>query len=164
VTAQREEPFVEPRPFEPNDARIFFGRDDEVKDLAALAVFHRVLLLLAQSGAGKTPLINTKLLSKLVEEGFDVLPPARVSGGVPAGVDVLSVFVFSLAMSLGGFTEAVLRLARLSLVEALQRRLADDATIFQSAGVHRAARTARGPILAIDQFEELFTTRADLWR
>ena len=164
MTAQREEPFVGPRPFEPNDRRIFFGRDDEVKDLTALAVFHRVLLLHAQSGAGKTSLINTKLVPTLIEDGFDVLPPARVSGSVPAGVDVANVFVFNLAMSLGGHPQALPELARLPLARVLQRRLENDPALFRAPEDLPVAGAARAPMLIIDQFEELFTTHADRWR
>jgi len=71
-------PYRGPRPFEIGEQKIFFGRDREVKDLLSLIIAHRVVLLYAQSGAGKTSLLNAGLIPLLIEEGFDVLPVARV--------------------------------------------------------------------------------------
>src|SRR5262245_32138328 len=73
------ERYVGPRPFEPQDRDIFFGRDGETLDLVSLVVAYRVVLLYAASGAGKTSLLNAGLVPALQhEEGFEVLPPARI--------------------------------------------------------------------------------------
>src|SRR5947208_3048712 len=72
-------PYVGPRPFERTEHTRFFGRDEEARELLSLVVAHRVVLLYAASGAGKTSLLNAGLGPLLEhEEGFELLPPARV--------------------------------------------------------------------------------------
>jgi SOS regulatory protein LexA len=51
---QERNPYVGPRPFEPQDRYRFFGRDPESSELLSLVIAHRVLLVYAPSGAGKT--------------------------------------------------------------------------------------------------------------
>ena len=55
------EPYVGPRFFRREDQSIFFGRSREANELLSLVISHSVVLLYAQSGAGKTSLINAKL-------------------------------------------------------------------------------------------------------
>ncbi|HXN58800.1 MAG TPA: hypothetical protein VN912_09485, partial [Candidatus Angelobacter sp.] len=77
------EPFVGPRPFEREEEEFFFGRDREAEDLVSLVIANRVVLLYAQSGAGKTSLVNARLVPGLEKEGLEVLPPGRVRGLTP---------------------------------------------------------------------------------
>ena len=56
------QPYVGPRPFERKDQTLFFGRDREADDLLSLVVAYEAVLFYAQSGAGKTSLINAGLL------------------------------------------------------------------------------------------------------
>jgi hypothetical protein len=58
----------------------FFGRDDETDELLSLLLGHKVVLVYAQSGAGKTSLLNAKIIPELEENGLHVLPVARVEG------------------------------------------------------------------------------------
>ena len=44
------------------------------------------MLFYAQSGAGKTSLLNTQIIPALEEEGFNVLPVVRVGSDVPPGL------------------------------------------------------------------------------
>src|SRR5436309_4669493 len=106
-----------PRPYEEKDARIFFGREREARDLLSLVIANPLLLLYAPSGAGKTSLINARLVPMLGKvrdhrlipllgegKGFDVLPTARVSGLLPEGFDLdatpgANVYVFNTLMS-----------------------------------------------------------------
>ena len=80
-------PYPGPRPFEPGEHNLFFGRDREVADLLSLMIAHREVLLYAQSGAGKTSLLNAGVMPSLIQEGFEVLPVARVRGLIPDGID-----------------------------------------------------------------------------
>src|ERR1700756_3743851 len=73
-------PYVGPVSFRPEDEPIFFGREHEADDLISLVVAYPVTLLYAASGAGKTSLINAKLLPALRERDATVLGPARVTG------------------------------------------------------------------------------------
>ena len=76
-------PYVGPRPFEPSEAAWFFGRDDEAEEVLTLLMAERIVLLFSPSGAGKTSLIQARLLRQLTAQGFDVLPTLRV-GADPA--------------------------------------------------------------------------------
>jgi hypothetical protein len=68
-------PYVGPRPFEREHAPLFFGRDREANELVSLIISHTEVLLYAQSGAGKSSLVNARLIPLLEAEDFDVLPP-----------------------------------------------------------------------------------------
>ena len=71
-------PYVGPRPFETEDQGRFFGRDREASDLLSLVVAHRAVLLYAQSGAGKTSLVNARVVPMQRDEEFEVFPTARL--------------------------------------------------------------------------------------
>ena len=79
-----ENPYVGPRTFSEEQANLFFGRTREARDLLALVLSERLVLYYAQSGAGKSSLINTRLIPSLRDdEGFEVLPIGRISGELP---------------------------------------------------------------------------------
>ena len=90
-------PYVGPRTFTYEQRHLFFGREREARDLLARVVSERVLLFYAQSGAGKSSLLHTRLIPQLrEEEGFAVLPVGRVSGELPTGVtDVANIYLFN---------------------------------------------------------------------
>jgi YVTN family beta-propeller protein len=73
-------PFVGPRPFDRDaeDQGRFFGRDDENNEIVSLIASHKLVLIYAQSGAGKTSLFNAKVIPTLENEGYEVLPITRV--------------------------------------------------------------------------------------
>src|SRR5262249_22750179 len=81
------EPYIGPRPFECNsaDQNRFFGRDDEARELLSRITAHSAVLLYAQSGAGKTSLINARVIPRLKEAGFEVLPPASIRNPATTG-------------------------------------------------------------------------------
>lgn len=95
-------PYVGPRTFTEQEERFFFGREREARDLTARIVSERLLLFYAPSGAGKSSLLNTRVIPKLRdEEHFQVLPVGRVSGELPAGLkEVKDIYVFNLMASL----------------------------------------------------------------
>ena len=94
-------PYVGPRTFTREDRERFFGREREARELLSLVISQRLVLFYAQSGAGKSSLINTRLAPQLGEAGFVVLPVARVGGELPAGVAAAdNVFLFNLMLSL----------------------------------------------------------------
>ena len=55
-------PFVGARPFAEVDKLLFFGRTRETHDLISLIVTQTEVLLYAASGAGKTSLLNARLI------------------------------------------------------------------------------------------------------
>ena len=149
-----DNPYVGPRTFEEDEQDMFFGREREAKDLLSLVMSERLVLFYAQSGAGKSSLINTRLLPGLRQAGFQILPVGRVRGDVPRGVgDIENIFVFNLILNLDQNQQEVFSFTRASLSEYLGRRL--DSGDAQPSPRPRA--------LVVDQFEELFTANLEHW-
>jgi WD40 repeat protein len=147
-------PYVGPRPFADNDQerRLFFGRERESADLLSLVMAERIVLFYAPSGAGKSSLINARLLPALRDEGFTILGKARVGGQLPSDAQVNqidNVYMFNLLRDLDQDRTDHSALA--------QQRLSD----YLAANPANPDRPDR--VLIIDQFEELFTTYADQW-
>jgi conflict system STAND superfamily ATPase/WD40 domain-containing protein len=145
-------PYIGPKPFTQAQAGLFFGRDRESRDLLAQVLSERLVLFYAQSGAGKTSLINSRLIPGLAAARFRVLPVGRVSGLVPDEIQPHNVFIFNLISRLVGVPDSdsspAEDLATMTLAESLAR----DEAIGNAPSV-----------LIIDQFEEIFTTRLDQW-
>ena len=85
------DPYVGPQPFRHADWKRFFGREEPADELLSLVLASRVVILYAQSGVGKSSLVNAGLRPLLEKESFDVLPTARVQGGLPAGKTALQL-------------------------------------------------------------------------
>jgi hypothetical protein len=158
MSDQIANPFVGPRPFEEEDSKNFFGRNEEIHLLTSLVISHRVVLFYAPSGAGKTSLLKAKVIPNLRErKKLQTLPIARVGGGLPAGVDggqVENIYVFNTLVNLAGKRAQPAALLGLSLRKGLQpylERQADDQRL-------------RPQLLILDQFEELFTTHPDRYK
>ena len=73
----RPNPYVGPRAFETGEQ--LHGREREARELLLFLISQRIVLLHSPSGAGKTSLIQAGLIPRLREEGFNVLPVARVN-------------------------------------------------------------------------------------
>jgi len=144
-----QNPFVGPRPFDRKDRRLFFGRDRESGDLLSLTIAHSLLLFYAQSGAGKTSLLNTRLIPMLEEEGFEVIT-GRVAGPVPKEVDqrqIKNLYAYNVLLSCAGPAARPQSFVDKSIADFLREKQRDSAS--------RDSPKARALIL--DQFEELFT-------
>ena len=151
------QPYVGPRPFEQEDQKLFFGREREAGDLLSLVVAHATVLLYAQSGAGKTSLLNAGLIPLLRAEGFEVLPPARVRGLIPQDIapeEIPNVYVFNTLMSWAEREADPKQLAHASLADFLQER--KRLTDAEGQPAPRA--------IVFDQFEELFASHPERWQ
>ena len=154
---ENKNPFIGPRPFEQKDKGCFFGRLREVNDLVSLIIAHRVVLLYAQSGAGKTSLLNAALTPRLEEEGFEVLPTARVRTAIPEGPlpeSISNIFIFAALTGWSQGSANAQRLAGTNLAGFLK-----DKPHQMDKGNLPLPR-----LLAFDQFEELFTFYPDRWK
>jgi WD40 repeat protein len=150
AAAPRLNPYVGPRSFKMGEK--LYGRDREALDLLDLLIAERIVLLYSPSGAGKSSLLQAELLPRLVEEGFHVLPPIRVSMEPPSlgeGITVANRYIFS---------------ALLSLEEGLapnqQIPLAELATMELDTYLRRRPRPHDAPdsdVVLFDQFEEILT-------
>src|SRR5262252_1313744 len=157
MAAADQKPYVGLRPFGRDEEDLFFGRDRETRDLCSLVVAHPIVLLYAASGAGKSSLLNAGLIPLLEQRGYDVLPPARVSGRIPDAIktsEVNNVYAFNVLSSWAGPS-----VDPRDLVKA-------DIAGFLASRPHR--KDAAGePVLRVvllDQFEELFTFAPERWQ
>jgi hypothetical protein len=153
---QTTSPYVGPKPFEREDRLKFFGRDREQEELFSLVISSPAVLLYAQSGAGKTSLINAGVLPVLEKEGFIILPVARVRGLIPKTVplqNISNIFIFNTLLSWAHKDVAPQALIHKSLTDYLGEKL--QAT--DNKNTHPC-------LIIFDQFEELFTTYQDHWR
>ncbi len=152
-------PYVGPRPFERADRDRFFGRARETRDLLALIMAERVVLFYAESGAGKTSLLNTQIIPHLEEEGFYVLPIVRVGSELPPGLPataVKNIFVFSVWMGLMGQETPLATMTGNNLLAAIKHQWAN--------APRDEFEEPHPPVLILDQFEEILTTHRDHWQ
>jgi WD40 repeat protein len=146
------EPYVGPVPFEAKDEAVFFGREGESDELLSLAIAHPVVLMYAQSGAGKTSLLNANFVPKLKKESYEVLPIARVQGNdCDAGTNI---YVFNTLMNWAEGKVDPRQLARMTLVDFLRT------LVHQKNNVEWELPR----FLIFDQFEELFTAYPQRWQ
>jgi WD40 repeat protein len=150
------EPYVGPRFFRREDQSIFFGRSREANELLSLVISHSEVLLYAQSGAGKTSLINARLEPLLEGEEFEVLPVARMRTGVAGWeqLPIANVYVFHTLVSWAGDSLPAQVLARMTMPEFLKQR--EQATEEEELG--------KSSVAIFDQFEELFTLYPEHWK
>jgi hypothetical protein len=165
-------PYVGPRTFTEEESNRFFGREREARELYSLVVSERLVLFYAQSGAGKSSLLNARIIPRLKENNFEVLPVGRVSGEIPEGVDsVNNIFVFNLMAALDQKNTDPNLYANLELAEFLAALVSDDGQeyyfdpdllgrmeneeVFDDQSIF---------VLLIDQFEEIITTHPGSWQ
>lgn len=150
-----EEPYVGPRAFERRDQQRFFGRNWEASQLLARIIAHPVVLLYARSGAGKSSLLNAKLVPMLKQEGCHVFPTVRVR---PVSMETAN---------LGDDTNFYVYNA----LHCLEPEA--DAKDFRQATLDRylldwpppaGAGEPLPKVLILDQFEEMFTVGDDWWQ
>ncbi len=154
----KNNPYVGPRPYQRRHSRNFYGRNREARDLLSLLLAERVVLFYAPSGAGKTSLLNAKVLPALEEDGFQVLPPVRVGSAIPPTVSadtIPNVYIFSVLLGLAGDKLSPEQLPPYTLSQFLQE--------FYPAQEDEATMSIRPQLLICDQFEELFTAHPEYW-
>lgn len=151
------QPYVGPRPFEQRDAEFFFGREREASELASLIIAHEAVLLYAQSGAGKTSLLNARVIPMLTEKDFEILPVARVQGPLPQDLQpqaIPNIYIFNTLMSWIKERVDLQAIAQLSLVDYLKQQ----AHPLDEEGLPKPR------LVVFDQFEELFTAYPHRWQ
>jgi hypothetical protein len=147
-------PYIGPRPFGMGSEfqKRFFGRDYETNEILSLVLAHNVSLLYAQSGAGKTSIINAQILPALKARGYELLPILRVRSSSKDDTNTTTsqpsnVYMFNALrnMKTGINPESILNQ---SLAQFLKGH-------FPPEEVRRGRY--RPQIIIFDQFEELFT-------
>ena len=145
-------PFVGPRAYGRDDR--LYGRDGETEDLLDLLVAERVVLLHSPSGAGKTSLVQARLVPRLEEDGFHVHPIVRAAHdqptSLPDGQAPPNRYALSTLLS---FEEA--------LPAQAQRPIDDLAGLTVARYLAEAPRPDGAPdssVVVFDQLEEVLTT------
>jgi hypothetical protein len=157
-------PYVGPRTFTTAERHLFFGRTREARDLLALVVSERLVLFYAQSGAGKSSLINTNLIPGLQAEGFEVLPVGRVSGQTGEGVQPDNIFAYNLLLDLHQADQIPATLATMSLSNFLDNLVLHNGTfVYDEQYAYPEDEELKPRVLIIDQFEEILTTHQEQW-
>jgi hypothetical protein len=165
-------PYVGPRTFSQEQRHLFFGRDREGRDLLARVLSERLVLFYAQSGAGKSSLINTRLIPGLRDMGYAVLPMGRVGGELPADVEAVdNVYLFNLMLSMAQTETALDRFGGLTLSRFLAglstedgyHYTYDEAALPPSGAAGDETPPIQPYVLIIDQFEELITSHPGRW-
>src|SRR5689334_16533794 len=149
-------PYPGPRPFNGEEKNLFFGRDFEVDELFSLVNAHQAMLLYAQSGAGKTSLLNAGLVPRLVNEKVQVLKTSGFGGmSQKLGVERIdNAYVFSSLMLLSDGETTPAQLAQTTFTNFLKQK----EHFTDKRGIH-ALR-----VVIFAQFEEIFTVYLDRWR
>lgn len=153
----KNNPYVGPRPYERGDRHNFYGRNREARELRALIVAEREVLFYAQSGAGKTSLLNAMVIPALEEKRFLVLPVARVGSDLPPEIEpeaVDNVFSFGALLTLAQEETPPEALLGHTLLTFLEEYYPESASPKPNTPL----------VLIFDQFEELFTTHRDRWQ
>ncbi len=153
MAARDSQPYVGPRPFETSDRGLFFGRGREADDILSLIMFHRTVLLYAQSGAGKSSLINTSIIPGLQAAGFATPPVVRIRGA-PAEYLAAAANVYL----------ANIRFALTPVGAEPPAAGAPELTLLEMLRAVGPPPGGQGPVLVFDQFEELFTTYQERWQ
>ncbi|MCP4699225.1 MAG: hypothetical protein GY862_20605 [Gammaproteobacteria bacterium] len=160
-------PYIGPRTFSREETERFFGREREARELFSLVISSRLALFYAQSGAGKSSLINTRLIPGLQEAGHAVLPIGRVGGEEEIG-EVDNIFVFNLLLRLDQGNASPERFARMRLSDFLTRLTSTDGEYYYydtDTGAETEKNTEDEPVhvLIIDQFEEIISACPERW-
>ena len=149
-------PYPGLRPFQQDEAHLFFGREAQIEDMLARLEDRRFLAVVGTSGCGKSSLVRAGLIPAL-EQGFlsDALPNWRIAVMRPgsAPFDNLTTTLLSEsalgherqgASQAAALLQAALRRGPLGLIEAVaESHLPEGTNLF----------------LVVDQFEELFRYR-----
>ena len=154
----RPNPYVGPRAFETGEQ--LYGREREAHDLLLFLISQRIVLLHSPSGAGKTSLVQAGLIPRLREEGFHVLPVARVNLEPPPALSEklgtgFNRYVYSVLLSLGEGIPPdkqvpLEQLAGMSLAQYLDQRPRPE----PAPGEEDRPQVE---VLIFDQFEEILT-------
>ncbi|MGH3698397.1 MAG: TIR domain-containing protein, partial [Pseudonocardiaceae bacterium] len=148
-----ENPFPGLEPFTAALSRVFFGREDEAREvgnrLRALGSTGGLLALVGPSGCGKSSLLNAAVVPLLDSDPAWLIVPSLVPGTDPLPELARALAATATRLELGWLASDVR--GKLEAGPDGLRRVADD-LLAASPGTH-----PRRLLVTIDQAEELFT-------
>ncbi len=129
--------------------RYFYGREEEVAELARRVRRKTLTVLFGQSGLGKTSILRAGIVPRLRPEGFcAVYVRIDYSPEAPSPSEQIKQAIFRATLASGQWTRSGVAVAGESLWEFLHHR--DDV-------LHDEQGKVLIPLLIFDQFEEIFT-------
>ena len=149
ATVDAQSPWLGLASFTEETRSYFFGRDEEVAELARRVQRKLLTILFGKSGLGKTSILRAGLVPRLREHGFcPVYVRIDYSRDTPEPAEQIKEAIRRAASASGQWTQVGVAAAGESLWEFLHHR--DDV-------LRDASGATIIPLLIFDQFEELFT-------
>src|SRR5689334_14464620 len=144
-----EHPWLGLASFTEETRAYFYGREDEIAELARRVQRKLLTILFGQSGLGKTSILRAGIVPRLRPEGYcPVYVRIDYSREAPEPSEQIKEAIFRATQALGQWTQTGVAVSGESLWEFLHHR--DD-----------VLRDEHGktliPLLIFDQFEEIFT-------
>ncbi|HET9975819.1 MAG TPA: AAA family ATPase, partial [Burkholderiaceae bacterium] len=127
----------------------FYGREEEIAELARRVQRKPLTILFGQSGLGKTSILRAGLVPRLRPEGYcPVYVRIDYAPGTPAPAEQIKQAIFRETQASGTWSRTGVAVEGETLWEFLHHR--DDL-------LRDAAGRTLTPLLIFDQFEEIFT-------
>ena len=149
ATVDAQHPWLGLASFTEETRGYFYGREDEVAELARRVQRKLLTILFGQSGLGKTSILRAGIVPKLRPEGYcPVYVRIDYSPDSPAPSEQIKQAIFRETQASGQWTQSGAAVSGESLWEFLHHR--DDV-------LRDASGKTLVPLLIFDQFEEIFT-------
>jgi tetratricopeptide (TPR) repeat protein len=149
ATVDERNPWLGLASFTEETRAYFYGREDEVAELARRVQRKLLTVLFGQSGLGKTSILRAGLVPRLRAQGYcPVYVRVDYSRDAPEPAEQIKQAIARTARSSGQWTQVGVAAAGESLWEYLHHR--DDVLRDESGNTLI-------PLIIFDQFEELFT-------
>ncbi|MEJ2858661.1 MULTISPECIES: serine protease [unclassified Saccharothrix] len=139
---EREPPFRALRPFDEQDADLFFGREEQSERVAKLVRTAPVVCVVGPSGVGKSSLLRAGVLPRLADVDVVVLRPSDASTPLRSLATALDRLLHGRADDVERVDALVARLAGGGIADVV-------AAVLDRSGKDRL-------VVAVDQFEEVF--------
>ncbi len=137
------------RPFTENDRHLFFGRNNDIKQLAELIVLEKLVVLFSKSGYGKSSLLNAGVIPQLTENENHTVLNIRLNEQDRNPVELL---IFHLKT---GENKTAWLNTKFNLAAELPNNLA-AVLWYYAKNIQLAQKNSKAITLVFDQFEELF--------
>ena len=149
TTTDAQHPWLGLASFTEETRGYFYGREDEVGELARRVQRKLLTVLFGQSGLGKTSILRAGIVPRLRPEGYcPVYVRIDYAPDAPSPTEQIKQAIFAATASTGTWSKSGTTVEGESLWEFLHHR--DD--ILQDANGKTVV-----PLLIFDQFEEIFT-------
>ena len=149
LSVDSQHPWLGLASFTEETREFFYGRDDEIAELARRVQRKLLTILFGQSGLGKTSILRAGIVPRLRAEGYcPVYVRIDYSPDSPAPSEQIKQAIYRATESSGTWTRPAVAVAGESLWEFLHHR--DDV-------LRDASGRTIVPLLIFDQFEEIFT-------